>query len=205
MIRLADYLKGSLSRLFHGETNASGSHSAVTISPSNSTDSNTSYASSSSHIRSCIVYNRTFTRILARSIKPQRAAFPEGWSNRWTSWEYNFSYGGLYERPYLQIWLELKYRLSFDCLEVLMFKMDTDQVVFRYKGRFYRYGAEETTLFVYRESYMDGDAFLERWNEDEKLELVPPEGTDAQCLKMVMVQSEMEDWRAHKEGEFVEL
>ncbi|KAJ7577829.1 hypothetical protein C8J56DRAFT_969835 [Mycena floridula] len=121
--------------------------------------------------------------IIGRAIKSEKVLLPTGWSNDWANWEYLDELSGPFERSDLQVWLELKHHLVFNDVELLMFEVDTEQMVFRYQCRYYRYLVESSKLFLYPDAEDPSpDVFLEYWDGiDGKEQLVEAKGTDKAC------------------------
>ncbi|KAJ7589971.1 hypothetical protein C8J56DRAFT_936587 [Mycena floridula] len=181
MNSIASYLKSSVLGILSGKPHLpdADSDSSATISPSNSTFSTS--ASDPSESRGP---KSMFDVITDRAIKPERACFPDGWSNDWGHWVYGLELNPVFDRSNLQIWLEEKYHLSFQKVRLLMFEIDTEKLVFQYCDRFYRYQMEDADLFIYPTSdRTDADGFLENWNGiDGSEQSVEAKGTDQGCL-----------------------
>ncbi|KAJ7587471.1 hypothetical protein C8J56DRAFT_941966 [Mycena floridula] len=207
MDRALSYLR-SYWPLFQRE--AKSSSSTLTISPSTSTGSTSSDESSLSSglaqsrrsgeseridfYKSNLIVPHSneeeiFDSILERALEPQRAPLPTGWSNYWSRWEYNDELTGPFERSNLEIYLVHKYHLSFDAVQLLMYEMDTEQMVFQYQGRYYRYEMQNALLFLYPNSSESVGLFLNEWESiQRKAETVHAKGTDEKCLDIMSAE-----------------
>ncbi|KAJ7589135.1 hypothetical protein C8J56DRAFT_937802 [Mycena floridula] len=191
---------------FHPEAEPSDTGATVTILPSNPAASNLS-ADSSCHGQADVARIGLLTtteflispgsndlrmrdEIIARAIKPKTVSLPDGWSNTWKEWLYVSSLEGPFDQSEIQIYLELKYHLRFADVEMLMFKPETGDMVFRYQQQYCRYMVHDAVLFVYPDSYDSVDLFLEQWDDiDGEEEEVEEKGTDEQCMDIIFEEA----------------
>ncbi|KAJ7580175.1 hypothetical protein C8J56DRAFT_1169406 [Mycena floridula] len=105
----------------------------------------------------------TIENILARSVKLDEAPFLHRWSNNWSSWSYVFDLEAIFDSPRFEIFIETKFQLQFESIQLLMFQRRSDNIVFRYLQNYYRYDRRIGELFLYRGVC---HAFLEHWEEE---------------------------------------
>ncbi|KAJ7587126.1 hypothetical protein C8J56DRAFT_1165244 [Mycena floridula] len=128
-------------------------------------------------------------QILSRSVDISPASIPHGWSNDWYQWAFCHALDAVYDTSRLEIYLTVKYSLHFKDVKLLMYKRYTEQLVFQYRQRFYRYMMRFSDLSVYPGDYESVDDFFERREEDdEKRVPVDAVGTDAECLRLNKAQ-----------------
>ncbi|KAJ7575273.1 hypothetical protein C8J56DRAFT_975805 [Mycena floridula] len=195
---------------FHRDTDSEppDPSSPAAISPSNSTVSTSSLESSQSlrHSETEEVPQqdestfplpyanewKIFDAIRDRALKPNWMPFPVNWSNNWRQWLYCSALSGPFYRSSLEIHLVRKFDLAFEDVQILMFHIDTEILVFRYQGRFYKYLMRDADLFLYPNKYDSVDAFLKDFVKikKEEEEMVEPTGTDEQCLDIMHAQEE---------------
>ncbi|KAJ7585978.1 hypothetical protein C8J56DRAFT_945948 [Mycena floridula] len=136
--------------------------------------------------------NRNIYRsILERSIKPEKVPLPVDWDNNWDEWECRDAFTATFERAEFQIYLEVKFHIVFDEVELLMFLPYLELVVFRYRRRYYQYEMRSDELAVYETTSESVDSFLEEWDEvSEKMRRIRPEGSSEQCREIISNESE---------------
>ncbi|KAJ7588783.1 hypothetical protein C8J56DRAFT_50229 [Mycena floridula] len=135
--------------------------------------------------------NRNIYRsILERSIKP-KVPLPVDWDNNWDEWECRDAFTATFERAEFQIYLEVKFHIVFDEVELLMFLPYLELMVFRYRRRYYQYEMRSDELAVYETTSESVDSFLEEWDEvSQKTRRIRPKGSSEQCREIISNESE---------------
>ncbi|KAJ7587441.1 hypothetical protein C8J56DRAFT_1026356 [Mycena floridula] len=137
-------------------------------------------------------WEKMFTSLMGRLIKSERVPLPGNWHDDWSKWEYSSELYGPFECSDLQIYLEVKYELVFQEVQLLMFLPDMEVLVFRYRNKYYRYEMENAELFVCPDTFDSVDSFLEEWDEIEGMAdwIVSLGGTDQECIDIINDEAE---------------
>ncbi|KAJ7578034.1 hypothetical protein C8J56DRAFT_970209, partial [Mycena floridula] len=184
---------------FQPQTEPSDSGCSATISPSTST----TLSSSSDPTQPIFPENtdedpkliapysnvrwKIFLQITDRAIKPNRMSLPANWDNDWQWWQFGSHLVGPFEKSTLEIDMVEKFGLVFEDVQILMYEVETEMLVFRYQNRYYKYATNDAVLLLYPGSYDSVDTFLEKWPVIDRAEKqnVDPTGTDEDCLRVI--------------------
>ncbi|KAJ7578037.1 hypothetical protein C8J56DRAFT_1060721 [Mycena floridula] len=133
---------------------------------------------------------KIFLEITDRAIKPDSMSLPANWDNDWRDWQFCSHLVGPFEKSTFEINLIEKFGLVFEHVQILMYELETEMLVFQYHNSYYKYAMHDAILLLYPGSYDSVDTFLEKWPVIDRAEKqnVDPTGTDENCLRIIHAQ-----------------